>query len=143
MDVGICMSREVLADKLALREGRNPEAAWNLRVWPEGFVEGASNRLFVACGGKWIGYFRMGSDMLYNRHDRATPYTMLFDTRTWTRIEPVPAPRFRGFTYDVPAVGESGVKQSGQAAAARTTVEPAEWKTKARLNQTGGEDPAS
>ena len=52
----------------------------------------------------------MGSDMLYNRHDRATPYTMLFDTRTWTRIEPVPAPRFRGFTYDVPSVGESGAK---------------------------------
>jgi len=142
MDVGICMSREVLADKLALRESRNPEAAWNLRVWPEGFVKGASNRLFVACAGRWIGYFRMGSHMLYNRQDRATPYTMLFDTRTWTRTEPVPAPRFRGFTYDVPSVDKPGVQRSGRTAAATTAVSPESSESKARLNHTGGEEPA-
>src|SRR5262249_54606204 len=29
-------------------------------------------------------------------------YTLLFDTRTWTEIEPLPVRRFRGFSYDVP-----------------------------------------
>ena len=122
MDIGICMSREALADKLSLRESRNPVAAWNLRTWPEGFVKGVQNRLFVACGGAWIGYFKMGSHAIVNYQDHATPYTMLFDTRTWTRIEPVPAPRFRGFTYDVPSVDGSGTRRSGQGAAATTAA---------------------
>ena len=122
MDIGVSMSREVLADKLSLRESRNPEAAWNLRTWPEGFVQGARNRLFVACGGAWIGYFRIGSHAIVNYQDRATPFTMLFDTRTWTRIEPVPAPRFRGFTYNVPSVDGSGVRRSRQSTAATTAV---------------------
>lgn len=97
------MSRQVFAHKLAFRTSRNPEAAWNLRNWPEGFIDGAENRLFVACEGKWIGYFKLAQDVLWNRADIAAPYTLLFDTRTWTPIKPVAVRRFRGFTYNVPS----------------------------------------
>jgi hypothetical protein len=106
VDIGIWMSREVLADKLVLRTSRNPEAAWNLRNWPEGFVEGEENRLFIACEGKWIGYFKLAPDVLLNRADSAAPYTLLFDTRTWTAIEPAPVRPFRGFTYNVPSAAQ-------------------------------------
>jgi len=97
------MSRAVLAHKLGFRTSPNPEVSWNLRNWPEGFVEGEENRLFIACEGKWTGYFRLAPYALFNRADSSAPYTLLFDTRSWTRIEPVPVRRFRGFTYDVPS----------------------------------------
>jgi len=61
------------------------------------------HRLFVASRGAWRGYFTLAPDALYNPEDNRTPYTILFDTRTWTTISPVPAQRFRGFTYKVPA----------------------------------------
>jgi hypothetical protein len=104
MDVGIWMSREVLEDKLALARERNPEAAWNLYRWPSGFVEGEENRLFVASEGAWRGYFKLADGALLNPNDPTAGYTLLFDTRTWTEIAPVPVGRFRGFTYKVPAL---------------------------------------
>jgi len=103
VDIGVWMSRAVLAHKLGFRTSPNPEVSWNLRNWPEGFVEGEENRLFIACEGKWIGYFKLAPYALFNRADSAAPYTLLFDTRSWTPIEPALVLRFRGFTYNVPS----------------------------------------
>ena len=107
MDIGVWMDRTTLEEKLSQQSSRNPEASWNLRNWPRGFVEGGENRLFVACEGEWIGYFKIASDGLYNPRDASTPYTLLFDTRTWTPIQSCRAHRFRGFTYDVPPIDDS------------------------------------
>lgn len=101
MDIGVCMSRSTLDEKLALRHDTKPEAAWNLRTWPRGFKRGEINRLYVAVERTWRGYFTF-KDALFNPRDRAVPYALLFDTSSWTPISPAPAPRFRGFTYDVP-----------------------------------------
>jgi hypothetical protein len=84
-----------------------------LRNWPAGYVEGEENRLFVASEGKWIGYFKLAEAML-NRFDPAAPYTLIFDTRTWTRIQHVPVTRFRGFTYKVPAAAEPPVERHSE-----------------------------
>jgi hypothetical protein len=105
MDIGVWMSRAVLEHKLEARDERNPEQAWNLGRWPtELSVQGVQHRLFVACDGAWRGYFVLSGEALYNPRDTRTPFTLLFDTRTWTDIEPVPMSRFRGFTYKVPLV---------------------------------------
>jgi hypothetical protein len=99
------MSPDVLEDKLEARDGQKPEQAWNLARWPTGMTaEAGSNRLFIASGSFWRGYFKLSSEALYNPEDERTPYTLLFDTRTWTPIPKVPVKRFRGFTYKVPAV---------------------------------------
>ena len=111
MDIGVWMSRETLEDKLALRRDRNPEGAWNLWRWPSGFVEGQENRLFVASQGAWRGYFELAEGALVNRNDPTAGFTLLFDTRTWRPIPPVPVARFRGFTYKVPALPQSGSAQ--------------------------------
>ena len=102
MDVGVWMRAEILADKLRARYEANSEQAWNLSRWPSGFSEEGENRLFVAVKGAWQGYFRLSREALYNPEDSSVPYTLLFDTRTWTPIPPVPVKCFRGFTYDVP-----------------------------------------
>jgi len=101
MDIGVWMSREILAHKLEAKHDKNPEQAWNLTKWPSGLSEQKDHRLFVATEGKWVGYFKLSKEALYNPDD-TTPYTLLFNTRTWTRIPPSPAKRFRGFTYKVP-----------------------------------------
>ena len=44
------------------------------------------------------------ADLLYSPNDDRAPFALLFDTRTWTTIEPVVVKRFRGFTYNVPNV---------------------------------------
>lgn len=102
MDIGVWMSAGVLEDKLEAAEGRHPEQAWNLARWPSGMAEGGEHRLFVASEGLWRGYFKLANDALYNPEDARTPYTILFDARSWTAIPPVPVKRFRGFTYKVP-----------------------------------------
>jgi len=103
MDIGVWMSKQVLAHKLEARHEKNPEQAWNLAKWPTRFSEQGRNRLFVAVEGKWRGYFILSDDALYNPND-ATPYTILFDTRTWKPIPTKPVKRFRGFTYKTPAL---------------------------------------
>jgi hypothetical protein len=113
VDIGICMSRTTLREKLKLRDERNPEAAWNLRRWPQGFGEG-QNRLFVASDGMWCGYFKLAADALYNPDDEAVPYTILFDTHTWTLIPHTPVKRFRGFTYGVPRLPEEGASATDE-----------------------------
>lgn len=102
MDLGICMSVGTLAHKLAARDEKNPEQAWNLTRWPRGLSVAGEHRLFVAAGGAWRGYFRLAADALFNPRDLRVPYTLLFDTRTWTLIPPLPVRFFRGFTYEVP-----------------------------------------
>jgi len=102
MDLGVWMRPEVLQDKLETREEKNPEQAWNLARWPKGLSEPGPHRLFVASKGAWRGFFRLSGEALYNPEDPRTPYALLFDTRTWTPIRPIPVSRFRGFTYKVP-----------------------------------------
>jgi len=104
MDIGVCMSKAVLAHKLAARDEPNPEQAWNLTCWPSVLSAPGQHRLFVACQGLWRGYFILAADALFNPRDSHVPYAILFDTRSWTKIEPQPANRFRGFTYDVPKI---------------------------------------
>jgi hypothetical protein len=101
VDIGVWMRLEVLEHKLEACEESNPEEAWNLGVWPSRLSEPGEHRLFVASGGAWRGYFKLSSEALYNPKD-ATPYTILFDTRTWKEIAPIPTKRFRGVTYRVP-----------------------------------------
>jgi hypothetical protein len=104
MDIGVWMNRSTLAHKLEAQDEKNPEEAWNLARWPEGFSPQQTNRLFVASEGFWRGYFQLSKDALFNPADSKTPYALLFDTRTWAEIKPIPVKRFRGFTYQVPEV---------------------------------------
>lgn len=91
------MSPEVLRHKLEAREERNSEAAWNVRQVPKGLGQAEEiDRLFVASEGAWRGYFLLAKEALYSPQDEAAPWTLLFDTRSWTAIEPVPVKRFRG-----------------------------------------------
>jgi hypothetical protein len=104
VDIGVRMTDGVLEHKLEAQEERNPEEAWNLARWPSGLDADGQHRLFIAVGRMWRGYFALAKEALYNPEDKRTPYTLLFDTRTWTPIPPTPAPIFRGFTYNVPAI---------------------------------------
>lgn len=111
MDIGIWMGKATLAHKLEARNEKNPEEAWNLSQWPKGLSEEEENRLFVASGGYWRGYFKLANEVLFNPRDQKVPYTLLFNTRTWTPIPKTPARRFRGFTYKVPPVPPSSRRQ--------------------------------
>ncbi len=107
MNIGVCMSTEILADKLQARQEDNTEQAWNLSRWPTGLTQDGEHRLFVASKGAWRGCFTLSREALFNPNDRSVPFTLLFDTRTWTPIRSVPAKRFRGFTYKVPSVNSA------------------------------------
>jgi len=102
MNIGVWMSPAVLAHKLQARHDRNPEQAWNLARWPKALSNPGPHWLFVASARLWRGYFLLASDVLFNPRDASAPYALLFDTRTWTAIPPLPAKFFRGFTYAVP-----------------------------------------
>jgi hypothetical protein len=121
MDIGIWMQPAVLEHKLEARHDRNTEQAWNLYRWPTGFKEGEDNRLFVASRGAWRGYFTI-TDALFIRTGSRFEYTLLFDTATWTPIDPLPVERFRGYTKRVPALLPDG---SVRAAAAPAPSTPA------------------
>jgi len=102
MDVGVWMSAQLLAHKLEARHERNPEQVWNLSRWPRRLSAEGERRLFVASQGAWRGYFTLSPEALYNPNDASGAYALLFDTRSWTPIPPVPVRHFRGFTYNVP-----------------------------------------
>lgn len=103
MDIGIHTRWEVLEDKLELRERpRRTHATWQLRRLPEKLSPEGRNRLFVAVGGVWQGYFVLEDEILYSPEDKRCPYSLVFDTRTWVEIRPVKTKRFRGFTYKTP-----------------------------------------
>lgn len=125
MDIGVCMSKAVLAHKLAARDEPNPEQVWNLARWPSVLSTPGTHRLFVACEGAWRGYFILAADATFNPRDPKAPYGLLFDTRSWAKIPPQPAPRFRGFTYDVPATSartSSTDQESSATTAAPRTI---------------------
>jgi hypothetical protein len=109
MDLGVVMSREVLADKVeGGRGGRHRVATWNTRRVPQRLTPGWTNRLFVACGGRWRGSFPLAGEVGWNPADAAAPYALIFDPRRWTPIPAVQAPRFRGWRYlDSPPGGEA------------------------------------
>jgi hypothetical protein len=113
MDIGVYMSKAVLAHKLAARHESNPEQVWNLARWPSALSTPGVHRLFIACDGTWRGYFTLASDAIFNPRDPRAPYGILFDTRSWTTIPPVPAHAFRGFTYDVPGAPSQTPAASG------------------------------
>ena len=103
MDMGVWMSREVLAHK---RDGEHRTEAWNLRCAPPGLSEfHGAHRLFVAVEGHWRGFFRLLPGVMRNDQDPACPYTLVFDPRSWTGMLPERAPPYRhgqAFTRDVP-----------------------------------------
>jgi hypothetical protein len=99
MDLGVAMRGEILADKQADGRGGRRLATWNTRRPPTRLTDGWTNRLFVACAGRWRGYFLLSGDVLWNPTDAAAPYALIFDPRRWTSIDPVPAPQFRGWRY--------------------------------------------
>ncbi len=70
--------------------------------WPTRLSRRGAHRLFVASHGAWRGYFTLCDHALYNADDPSAPFTLLFDTRTWTPIEPLPVTHFRSFTYRRP-----------------------------------------
>lgn len=47
----------------------------------------------------WRGYFLLAKDVLFNPADDQKPYSLIFDLTTWTRIDPIPVKRFRGFRH--------------------------------------------
>jgi hypothetical protein len=97
MDIGVWMSPAVLAHKLEARAERNTLANWNTKSVPTGLGQSCDgDRLFVASRGAWRGYFVLSKEALYTPEDAAAPITLLFDTTTWTPIDPVPVSRFRG-----------------------------------------------
>jgi hypothetical protein len=109
MDIGVWMAAGTLEHKLEAQEERNPEQAWNLNRWPNGLSQPGEHRLFVASGGVWRGYFKLAAEALFTPDIVGTPFTLLFDSRTWTEIPPtVTAKRFRGFTYRVPRIADDG-----------------------------------
>ncbi len=113
------MSATVLSHKLEAAEEGRGEAAWNVRWVPAGLgSKGAVDRLFVASEGAWRGYFVLSESALYTPEDEAAPWTLLFDARSWTPIEPVPVKRFRGLrpiglgAIERPDSSQSGAERS-------------------------------
>jgi hypothetical protein len=97
MDIGVWMSPGVLAHKLEARGERNTLANWNTKSVPRGLGESCDgDRLFVATRGAWRGYFVLSKEALYTAKDAPAPITLLFDSTTWTPIDPVRVSRFRG-----------------------------------------------
>jgi hypothetical protein len=100
MDLGVVMDREVLAEKLEPGRGSpRAVATWNTRRVPTRLTPGWTNRLFVACQGRWCGSFTLSGDVLWNPQDAAAPYALIFDPHTWTPIAAGRAPGFRGWRY--------------------------------------------
>jgi len=102
LDIGVCMRPEVLKHKLAARSEPNSEQAWNLSRWPTALSQPGPHRLFVASRGTWRGYFVLSPEALFTPNECWTPFTLLFDARSWTELPPTPVKQFRGFTYKVP-----------------------------------------
>ena len=97
MDIGVWMSPGVLVHKLEARAERNTLASWNTKSVPGGLGQSCEvDRLFVASRWAWRGYFVLSTEALWTPEDAPAPFTLLFDTTTWTPIDPVPVSRFRG-----------------------------------------------
>lgn len=100
-DIGLYTSEVTLAHKLEHAEEKgHTEATWNMKGLPKQLGKGAEpDRLYFATAGHWRGYFILAGDILWNPEDDEKPYSLIFDTATWTPIAPIPVKRFRGFRY--------------------------------------------
>jgi len=106
VDIGVYWAPAVLEHKLERRHRpQSVEEIWNCRRLPTGLGQAPTgDRLVIASGGHWIGYFRLVPEVLYTPADPACPYALIFDTSTWTAIRTrVPCKPFRGWTYKLPA----------------------------------------
>jgi hypothetical protein len=99
MDLAVVMRQEVLADKLEEGRGGGRVATWNTRRLPTRLTPGWTNRLFVACHGRWRGYFPLSGDVFWNPRDEAAPYALIFDPYRWAPVGPASCPSFRGWRY--------------------------------------------
>ena len=104
MNLGVWMSRGVLAHKRDTSE--QATQAWNLKALPDELSRAPEpHRLFVAVNRQWCGYFVLQPWVHHNPQDPAAPWTLVFDSTTWTAIPPQPAPppnRQLGYTLDIP-----------------------------------------
>lgn len=123
MDLGVTMSAEVLEDKLEeARDRGRREATWNTKRLPSRLTPGWTNRLYVACAGRWVGYFPLSGDVLWNPEDTSAPYALIFDAARWTRLEPMPTARFRGWRYLDSPPGNAGPPTEPSCALPRGTA---------------------
>jgi len=102
MDIGLYWSPAVLEHKLERRDQRgHPEEVWNCRHLPKGLGKDlACDRLVIGCNRRWVGAFRLASDVLYIPTDPACPYALIFDIKSWTPFaDPMPCAPFRGWKY--------------------------------------------
>jgi hypothetical protein len=95
VNIGVTMPREVLEDKIEEAQERlRLFATWNTRRPPTRLTPGWTNRLYVACDGRWVGYFPLSGDVMWNPEDESAPIALIFDASQWRRIKPVTSPRF-------------------------------------------------
>ena len=107
VSIGVCWSPAILEHKLERvdEERSGPiEEVWNCRRLPQGLGKDShGDRLFVACRGSWVGFFRLVPEVLYNPQDPRCPYALIFDARSWRSLDSdITAKPFRGWTYSVP-----------------------------------------
>jgi len=68
------------------------------------------------CRGRWVGWFPLSGELLWNPEDEGAPYGLVFQAAKWTRIPPVSVPRFRGWRYleTAPDAGASAQTTAGR-----------------------------
>lgn len=96
-DIGVSMRREVLDHKL--RDGKVADGKycyWTLqREVPDGV--GAGSRLYVANGGRWVGFFFIHDEGMTRDED------ICFYSESFVRKDGGPRRPFRGYTFKVPS----------------------------------------
>lgn len=94
-DIGVSMSREILAHKK--RDGKKSEdnyCYWSMRRIPDKLDAGS--KLWVASEGRWRGYFVVwGIDFTGE---------LRFYSESWVEHDDGPRKPFQGYTYKVPVV---------------------------------------
>jgi hypothetical protein len=102
MDVGVYWSPAVLEHKLERRglPGHHEEV-WNCRHLPKGLgIDASGDRLVIASEHRWVGAFRLATDVLFNPNDPSCPYALIFEVGSWTVLpSPQPCKPFRGWKY--------------------------------------------
>jgi hypothetical protein len=105
MDIGVYWSPAVLEHKLERADAPGRlEEVWNCHALPNSLGrDREGDRLFIASGAIWVGWFRLVPEVLYNPEDSRCPFSLIFDAKTWTSLRvSIPCRRFRGWTYQVP-----------------------------------------
>lgn len=102
MDIGVYWSPAVLEHKLERRHlTGHHEEVWNCRHLPKGLgIDPSGDRLVIGSRHRWIGAFRLATDVLFNPADASCPYSLIFDVASWTLFpSPQPCTPFRGWKY--------------------------------------------